>query len=537
MGARKGIQIKHFVIMLILFWTGLAAASLWWNVSHQREEILKTVLIQANLTLEKDLLYRRWAASQGGLYVAVSERTPPNPYLYVPDRDVKTSSGKTLTLVNPAYMTRQVNEMAEKAGASYGHLTSLNPIRLGNSPDPWERNALQAFEGGVKEVSGIEKIGAGDRMRLMRPFVTEESCLKCHAWQGYKVGDVRGGIGVSIAMKPFYALLETGRNRLSVIHGIVWLFFVVLIVWGGNRLKAAHDHLRESENRFRELFNSMKSGVAVYEAMNGGADFVIRDFNRAAENTERISKADVVGRSVLQVFPAVKEFGLFEVLQNVWKDGVPRHHPVSQYKDGRIEGWRENFLYKLPSGEVVAIYDDVTESKKREEEVRILAVTDPLTGLYNRRGFMTLADQQIKAATRTNKRMSLLFIDIDGLKPINDTWGHEEGDRALVSAANVLKQTFRESDILARIGGDEFAVLAVDAAEIPEIVVKRLAAQIALHNALPERRYEISMSIGTAVYDPQVPCSLDDLISRADTLMYEQKKMKSVNTLETINPS
>jgi diguanylate cyclase (GGDEF)-like protein len=132
--------------------------------------------------------------------------------------------------------------------------------------------------------------------------------------------------------------------------------------------------------------------------------------------------------------------------------------------------------------------------------------------------------------------MSLLFIDIDGLKPINDTWGHEEGDRALVSAATILKQTFRESDIMARIGGDEFAVLAVDAAETPGIVVKRLAGQIALHNALPDRRYEIFMSIGTAVYDPQAPCSLDDLISRADTLMYEQKKMKSVHTLETINP-
>lgn len=291
--------------------------------------------------------------------------------------------------------------------------------------------------------------------------------------------------------------------------------------------------INHSENRFRELFNNMKSCVAVYEAIDGGKDFVFRDFNRAAENSEQISKADVVGKSVLQVFPGVKEFGLFEIFQSVWKDGIPRHHPVSQYKDGRIEGWKENYVYKLPSGEVVAIYDDVTENKKREEEIRILVVTDPLTGLYNRRGFMALAEQQIKTATRTNKKMSLLFIDIDDMKRINDTWGHEEGDRALVSATTVLKKTFRESDILARMGGDEFAVLAVDAAENPEIVLGRLAEQIGLHNAVPDHLYEISMSIGMAVYDPQVPCSLDDLISRADTRMYEQKKIKSVNTLET----
>lgn len=533
MAARKGIKINHFVIILILLWTGLAAASLWWNVRHLKQEILMTARIQANLTLDKDLLYRRWSSFQGGVYVVVSERTQPNPYLYVPDRDVTTSSGQTLTLLNPHHMIRQVNEMAAKAGAYYGHLASLNPLRFGNSPDPWERSAMEAFGRGVKEVFVIAKIGDEDHMRLMRPFITEQSCLKCHAWQGYKVGDILGGIGVSIAMKPFYALLEADRISLVLIHGIVWLFFVVLIAWGGKRLKGAHDNLSNSENRFRELFDNMKSGVAGYEAIDGGNDFIFRDFNRAAEKIDQISKADVVGRSVLQVFPAIKEFGLFEVLQNVWRDGVHRHHPVSYYKDGRIEGWRENYLYKLPSGEVVAIYDDVTENRKMEEEVRMLAIMDPLTGLCNRRGFMTLADQQIKAADRTNKKMSLLFIDIDGLKRINDTLGHEEGDRALMSAATILKQTFRESDVTARMGGDEFAVLAVDAAENPEIVVIRLAGQIALHNALPDRRYEISMSIGTTVYDPQSPCSLDVLISRADTLMYEQKKTKSVNTSKT----
>jgi diguanylate cyclase (GGDEF)-like protein len=116
------------------------------------------------------------------------------------------------------------------------------------------------------------------------------------------------------------------------------------------------------------------------------------------------------------------------------------------------------------------------------------------------------------------------------MKRINDTWGHEEGDRALVSVSTILKQTFRESDILARMGGDEFAVLAVDAAESPEIVLRRLEEKIDLHNAVPGLLFEISMSIGTTVYDPQTPCSLDDLISRADTRMYEQKKTKSVIT-------
>jgi diguanylate cyclase (GGDEF)-like protein len=164
------------------------------------------------------------------------------------------------------------------------------------------------------------------------------------------------------------------------------------------------------------------------------------------------------------------------------------------------------------------------------------AVTDTLTGLYNRRGFMTIAGQQIKAANRTKKKMSLLFIDIDGLKLINDSLGHEEGDRVLMSAATILKQTFRESDVVGRMGGDEFVVLAVDSAENPEILVRRLGGQIALHNGLPERRYKISMSVGTTVYDPQSPCSIDDLIPRADTLMYNQKKQNRVNKEQSDKP-
>ncbi|MFH1977623.1 MAG: PAS domain S-box protein [Pseudomonadota bacterium] len=186
-----------------------------------------------------------------------------------------------------------------------------------------------------------------------------------------------------------------------------------------------------------------------------------------------------------------------------------------QYSDGAIVGGVVTFL-------------DITERRRADEEIRMLAISDALTELYNRRGFISLAEQQIKRANRTNKTLALFFIDIDGLKIVNDTRGHEEGDRLLINAANILKQTFRESDIIARIGGDEFAVLAaVNASETSEIVLSRLTEHIRSHNALPDQKYEISMSIGTAIYDPATPRSLDDLMSRADELMYEQKKEKA----------
>ena len=128
--------------------------------------------------------------------------------------------------------------------------------------------------------------------------------------------------------------------------------------------------LLESEARYRGIVEHTVNGVAVYRAIKNGEDFLFVDFNRSGERIEKIKRDEVIGKSVLSVFPGVKEFGLFEVMQRVWQTGRPEHHPVSMYKDERIIGWRDNFVYKLPSGEIVAVYSDETERKQREEALR-----------------------------------------------------------------------------------------------------------------------------------------------------------------------
>ncbi|MDK2917875.1 MAG: hypothetical protein PWQ37_608 [Candidatus Petromonas sp.] len=155
------------------------------------------------------------------------------------------------------------------------------------------------------------------------------------------------------------------------------------------------------------------------------------------------------------------------------------------------------------------------------------SILDDLTGLYNRRGFFTSAQREIKRSKRSNKGFSLVFIDLDGLKWINDNLGHAQGDNAIIDTANVLKSTFRESDIIGRIGGDEFVVITLDTdCESSELILKRLERAIKRHNSRSNRPYKLSISAGVVYYDPKDEITLDELLSRADKIMYKSKEEK-----------
>jgi diguanylate cyclase (GGDEF)-like protein len=158
-----------------------------------------------------------------------------------------------------------------------------------------------------------------------------------------------------------------------------------------------------------------------------------------------------------------------------------------------------------------------------ERGLRNLALSDDLTCLYNRRGFYAAATHQLKIAHRNKQQTMLLFCDVDGLKEINDTFGHREGDHALVYAADALEAVFRESDVLARLGGDEFAVLATDVGyEDMPAILGRLRKNLAKATK-DELRYELSLSVGAASFDPYRPVSLGELLESADRAMYEEK--------------
>jgi diguanylate cyclase (GGDEF)-like protein/PAS domain S-box-containing protein len=175
----------------------------------------------------------------------------------------------------------------------------------------------------------------------------------------------------------------------------------------------------------------------------------------------------------------------------------------------------------------IGINWDITEQKNLEENLRNLSLTDDLTGLYNRRGFFTMAEPVLKLAKRYQRSVFLLYADIDELKEINDVLGHKEGDQAIKDIANIFKATFRETDVVARIGGDEFVVIPVAGnREDADIVAARFKERVMVHNKKNHRAYTLSTSAGMSCYDPSNPRSIDDLLNQAEKLMYEEKMLK-----------
>lgn len=233
------IKIRLKLSLVVVLWLLIVSASLPWNLEQAERHREDLALEAARSFFGLLVLTRQWNAEHGGVYVPVSEDTPPNPYLKDPRRDISLGNGLVLTKVNPAYMTREISKLASKGRGVTFHITRLSPIRPGNAALPWEAAALRSFDRGVKEVGETFRTGDQWGYRYMAPLVTEKACIECHSDQGYRQGDIRGGISVTLpqlAPIPFWALVGS--------HFGVALAGVVLILVMGRLLVRAYDSLR-----------------------------------------------------------------------------------------------------------------------------------------------------------------------------------------------------------------------------------------------------------------------------------------------------
>ncbi len=219
--------VKHYYYFLLFALTSILITSLIWNIKNEYQSTVKYATAEGDASYHKDLLFRQWAAVHGGVYVPITDHTQPNPYLeYIDDRDITSTSGKKLTLLNPAYIIRQVFELAEKHSGVKGHITSLNPIRPENKADDWERDALIKFNQGANKYSELVITEGKEYLRFMSSMKVEKQCMKCHAHQGYQIGQTRGGISVSVPMDKYNIIAKEKIKKLVTAHLLMYIIFV-----------------------------------------------------------------------------------------------------------------------------------------------------------------------------------------------------------------------------------------------------------------------------------------------------------------------
>ncbi|MDD3769963.1 MAG: DUF3365 domain-containing protein [Sulfuricurvum sp.] len=277
-------------------WIAIVAGSVWFNFSQIDSSAVQMAITEGRAGWFTDQAYRQWVIGKGGIYVPPNEKYPPSPYLsHIPERDISTPSGKPLTLINSSYMVRQVHDMAPLSNAAKVHITSLRPLRPENRADAWESKALKLFEKGEKEIWALSEINGTKYLRLMRPMLTTQECLKCHGRQGYEVGDIRGGVSVSVPFAPYEEAASNQKQSLLLWHVLIGLLGILGIWFAFSRIvrneKLLQNALKDSENAKQtvmELNETLEAKVRDEVAKSRQKDLLLIQQSRLASMGEMI---------------------------------------------------------------------------------------------------------------------------------------------------------------------------------------------------------------------------------------------------------
>lgn len=267
-------------------WIMLISLNLYQQVRDTKQYAHNIATRQAEMFFDHIVLVRKWNASHGGVYVPITENTQPNPYLDLPNRDIETTDGKRLTLINPAYMTRQLAEMNDGQSGIVFHLTGFKSMRPENKPDLWESEALLAFQKGEKSVSEIGTLNGQAYYRYMAPLKVEQACLSCHEKQGYKLGDVRGGISVAIPTSSIDAFINERLEHLTITHGIVAFIGLLVLLLSYLAQARLSQRLNKAQSRLQLAYLdslTLLPNRRYYDA------FVKREWKRALRHQYPIS--------------------------------------------------------------------------------------------------------------------------------------------------------------------------------------------------------------------------------------------------------
>jgi diguanylate cyclase (GGDEF)-like protein len=435
---RRCVGTPYCWVVLLVIWTQLVAGSAVWSL-HSIEAHARDTITQRGRDLFRIIQFaRRWNARHGGVYVVASAKAPPNPYLVDESRDLQTRQGLELTMINPAYMTRQISEFARDEGF-YFHITSNKPIRPANAPDTWERKALEAFEQGVTERVDLVRSDAHAVYRYMAPLLVKPSCLGCHSEQGYEVGDIRGGISVNIAADETLAMRDQQMWMVGGTHLAVWLVVGFLIYFAMSNM--------------RRQLALMNSDLATQrQTINEGQEAL-----RAAQ-----------------------------------------------------------------------------------QKISALQDSDQLTGLLSRHQFQQRLQEALDRAEVRQRRIGVMFIEIDNFQAFNESHGVIEGDAALRSIADTLRRALSgQRCLLGRYVGTAFAAALADREDIDldglAETVREAVLRLGIGHAVDDQRF-LTVSVGvTSQGGAPMPQSADLLNHMAAAMLRRRDRRDKVVRLDPLS--
>jgi PAS domain S-box-containing protein len=339
------IRIKRYALLIAVAWTFVIATLLLYQVHQVQQMTQDLAKTEARALFNKDQAFRLWATSHGGVYVPTNERTPPNPNLsHVPERDIQTPSGKKLTLMNPAYMLRQINEDFAELYGIMGHITGLKLLRADNAPDEWERAALVAFERGETEVSELTQIDGEPYLRLMRPMFMQKPCLKCHGHLGYKIGDVRGGVSISLPMKEYFENQHKIIMLSTISLSVLWILGIGGLSMGTRSLQ------RHVQERFAAEKESRQAKQIIEDSPNILFKWKAKDRWPVAYVTDNVTQLGYSRQAFLDGTILFAEIIHPDDLQTLTEE-------VQYYSENRIDHFKQEYRIFDKEGKVRWIDD------------------------------------------------------------------------------------------------------------------------------------------------------------------------------------
>ena len=367
--SRIGLErLPYYILILVAAWTIVIVSAVVWDVYREEKLTLTLATKEARANFNKDQAFRLWAADHGGIYVPPDTATPPNPYLsHIKERDIVTETGRRLTLMNPAYMLKQMMTQYAALYGIKGRITSTAPLNPDNGPDSWEKMALAKLETGVQEVFEVTQIGGDPYLRLMRPMLTGKKCLKCHGHQGYREGDLRGGVGVSLPLTPYLNSQHSEIRKSIFSHLVLWGLGVLVIYTGflwlrqqSREQERAEKALMESEKRFKALHNASFGGIAIHDAGQ------ILDCNQGLSTVTGYEISQLIGMDCLQLIAPESRETAMDRIRSGWEKP---YEVTGLRKDGslfplRLEARNMPFEGKNVR---VAEFRDLTEEKAARE--------------------------------------------------------------------------------------------------------------------------------------------------------------------------